>query len=102
MFQQQKDQELQQMVQQKDQEIAKASTHNTTLMKGVLQLHQQVEQMKQADAQKDHILQRAAQRIQELETANQQLRHILQEVGGLSKCGMGGFDQDPRPPPAVH
>ena len=101
MLQAQKDQEISEIIVRKDAEIATAAGQNQTLMKGVLQLHQHVEQLKYTNTQKDEILQKAAQRIQELELANLQLRQTLQEVGGLSKCGMGGFDQPPQPPPAV-
>lgn len=101
MLQQQKDQEIAELVQRKDAEIAAGVGRNQTLMKGVLQLHQQAEGLKQSNAQKDEILQRAAQRIQELEMANLELRRTLHQVtGGMANCG-GGFNQAPPPPPAV-
>lgn len=98
---QQKDQEIQGVSQRKDQENANTTERNKTLMKGVLQLHQQLEQLKAVGNQKDQILNRFVLKVQELETANLQLRQTLHQIaGGAPRCG-GGFDQAPPPPPAV-
>lgn len=102
MLRNQKDQEIQEVVQKKDHEIACTAGRNQTLMKGVLQLHQQAEHLKNTNLQKDLFLQRAVQRIQELENANLELRQTIHQVtGGMGKCGGGAFDQAPPPPPAV-
>ena len=99
MLAQQKDQETKQLVLHKDKEIGHHSERNTTLMKGVLQLSQQVEQLKQIGVQKDQLLTRLVQRVQELEHQNLQLTAALR---GLPQHVSGGFDQPPPPPPAVH